>query len=94
MAKCTISPLRQRMIDDMTLRKLSDQKPNSATSALLRGLLSSYSEAQIPRALKTFDCSRCISWSKGSPVKPSTPRSPACAFSLRSLSIDHEPCDT
>ena len=51
-ASSRVSPLRQRMIDDMRMRKLSEKTQTSYLRAV-RGSLPSSRPRQIPRALRT-----------------------------------------
>ncbi|MEH6580010.1 MAG: hypothetical protein V7731_23390 [Amphritea sp.] len=78
----TISRLRQRFIDDMSLRKLAPKR-SPVTSGLLKTWHDSWAVPPIPRRLKICADSSCRWLLMASRASPSTPRSRPYAFSLK-----------
>ena len=76
-----ISPLRQRMIDDMTARRFARRHPEGLRPAR-QDLSRPFSAGRrIPLRARTFAAINCIWRSNRSAQGPSTPPSPRCGFS-------------
>ena len=72
-----ISPLRQRMIDDMTARRFNEE-PRRTTFGTSGSLRPSSAGRRIRRRARTFAAFNCIWRSSRSALGPSTPPSPRC----------------
>jgi len=79
----TISPLRQRMIDDMTLRKLNPRTQEAYIRSVVKLTRFCTVHPTRPRPM-TCGAFSCIWPRTAFPTRPSMPPSPGCAFSSRS----------
>ena len=89
MSEKPISPLRQRMIEDMTVRNFIEKTRNDYIRHVL-SLTASFAARRIPRHPKTCDASNCIRRKPVCARRASMPRWQAFALA-RHLTFVREP---